>query len=138
MNVQDAEPFPDSLVKQLPATAKRPALDYVSWYQYAARLLINYPDYEYAVTDVTFGNGLWAVSVSLQLEPDGPTKAATGDDTTPSAAESTAFKRACAKFGIGLHLYFKSDERYWLHERLEAQYQTEPEIVEAQLEKDTL
>jgi hypothetical protein len=42
---------------------------------------------------------------------------AVGEDKTPTAAESNAFKRACAKAGIGLHLY----DHYWLHRELERQ-----------------
>ena len=42
------------------------------------------------------------------------TYGAVGEDDAPAAAESNAFKRACAKAGIGLHLY----EHYWLHGQL--------------------
>jgi hypothetical protein len=124
--IQDAEPFPDKLVQKLPPRGD----SYVPWYQYAQRLLLHHPDHEYRVTSVTYAppytkpnddgeftawvGPVWAVTV--QLEIGGLFYSAVGEDDSAAAAESNGYKRACAKAGIGLHLY--DEKGYWLHGRL--------------------
>jgi len=84
----------------------------VSWPHYAQRLLLHYGGFTWLVGQVVYADGVWAVVGELRLGDE--TYAAVGEDDAPAAAESTAFKRACAKAGIGLHLY----GHWWLHERL--------------------
>lgn len=122
--IQDTEPFPDSVIEQVDAGGGRKA-DYVSWNQYAQRLLLQHGAHRYEVISVTNGKQLvgpkddkrevwlWAVSVRLYLEPD-EWYDAVGEGDSPTSAESNAYKRACAHAGIGLHLY----GGFWLHERL--------------------
>ncbi len=110
--IRDTEPFPEVVIETLPASAKRPALDYVSWPHYNQRLLLHYPDHGWDITSLVFANSVWAVAGVLTI--DGVRYAGVGEDTTPTAAESNAYKRACAHAGIGLHLY----GGYWLHDRL--------------------
>jgi len=110
--IRDTEPFPDSVVETLKATAKRPALSYVSWPHYNQRLLLHYPDYGWEVSSLVAADGVWAVVGALTI--DGVRYAGVGEDSTPTSAESNAYKRACAHAGIGLHLY----GGYWLHDRL--------------------
>ncbi len=111
--LRDTEPFPDKFIEKLPSTGKRPALDFVSWSHYNQRLLLTYPDHSWEVTSVMEANGTWAVAGKLTI--DDVSYAGVGEDTTPTSAESNAYKRACAHAGIGLHLY----GGYWLYGRLE-------------------
>ncbi len=108
----DTAPFPASVIKQLPKSDNRPALDYVPWYQYAQRLLLHHGGYLWVPGDPIHADNLWAVSGVLTIGDE--QYGGVGEDTTPTAAESNAYKRACAHAGIGLHLY----GGYWLHERL--------------------
>ncbi len=110
--LQDTEPFPDSVIKELEATAKRPALAYVEWSQYNQRILLHHGEAPWDVTALVFGDGTWGVVGVLTV--GGVEYAGVGEDTTPTAAESNAYKRAAAHAGIGLHLY----GGYWLHGRL--------------------
>ena len=113
--VRDTAPFPDSVIKTLD---KAGGLDYVPWYQYAQRLLLHWGGYTWQVNDVMEAQGVWAVTGTLflgeQPEDDSQSYSAVGEDSTPTAAESNAFKRACAHAGVGLHLYGD----FWLHDRL--------------------
>lgn len=106
--VADTEPFPDQIVKQLPPRGD----NYVPWTHYAQRLLLKYGGYSWRPTSVMHSGHLWVVMGELTVE--GEVYGAVGEDDAPAAAESNAFKRACAKAGIGLHLYGD----FWLHERL--------------------
>jgi len=108
---RDAEPFPASVIKKLPPRNE----NYVSWNQYAQRLLLHHGGHSYRVTHVVFGDGKWTVAVELDL--GGEVYGAVGTDQSADAAESQAYKRACAHAGIGLHLY----DDYWLHGRLTAE-----------------
>ncbi len=104
----DAKPFPESLIETIPAGANKPALDYVSWPHYTQRLLLQHPTHEYEVTNTIYGS-TWAVTVHITI--DGQRYGGVGEDSTsPTSAESNAYKRACAHAGIGLHLY----GGYWL------------------------
>ena len=109
--VQDTEPFPDSLIQQLPPRND----DFVPWFEYAQRLLLQHPGHSYRVLDVTHDGDVWAVTVEFEIE--GSRYAAVGEDSAPAAAESNAYKRALSHAGIGLHLYNR--DGYWLHGRLQ-------------------
>jgi hypothetical protein len=108
--IRDTEPFPAGVVEKLPPRGD----PYVPWYQYAQRLLLHYPNHTYRVTAVHWAGGVWAVTVELTLGD--VTFGAVGEDDSPTAAESNAYKRAAAHAGIGLHLY--DEAGYWLHNRL--------------------
>jgi hypothetical protein len=107
--IRDTEPFPADLIKKLPPRNE----DYVPWYQYAQRLLLHHGGHRYEVTHVVAGKDGWAVAVRVWLGPD-EWYDGLGTDSSADAAESQAYKRACAHAGIGLHLY----GGYWLHDRL--------------------
>ena len=133
--VVDTAPFPDSLIQQLPPRGD----DYVPWYEYAQRVLLQHPDHSYRVTGVWQATNMtvaaekggtesnrdstmtttvtttWAVTVEFEI--DGSVYGGGGEDSSPAAAESNAYKRALAHAGIGLHLYNRKG--YWLHGRLE-------------------
>jgi len=138
--VEDTAPFPNNIIEQLPPRGD----DYVKWTHYTQRVLLQHGAHRYEVTNVTAvpsstkqfqsldgdnrpeldASGapllvtrtrhVWAVSVRLFLSDD-EWYDAVGEDDTPTAAESNAYKRACAHAGIGLHLYGS----FWLHDRLQ-------------------
>lgn len=112
--IEDTKPFPDSIIEQLPAGEKRPALDFVSWTHYTQRLLLQHGGHTYRVTHLVYGGDLWTVGVEIVLSGD-ESYAGVGTDADPLNAESNAYKRACAHAGIGLHLYGS----FWLHDRLQ-------------------
>ncbi len=110
--LRDAAPFADQVIKQLPPRGD----NYVTWNQYAQRLLLDHGGHRYSVTNMVMSpKGGIAVSVRLQLGDD-EWYDAVGEGETPTAAESNAYKRACAHAGIGLHLYCddQPENRYWL------------------------
>ena len=138
--IEDTKPFPDSVIKSLPPRGD----SYVAWNQYTQRILLQHGAHRYEVTNVTAfpvatkqfqavdsddvpevdtaGTPLlitrtqyiYAVSVRLFIDND-EWYDAVGEDDSPAAAESNAYKRACAHAGIGLHLYGD----FWLHGRLQ-------------------
>ncbi len=108
--IADTAPFPDTLIEKWPPRGD----SYVAGYQYAQRLLLVHPGYSWQVSNMVFANDVWAVAGWLTID-DVP-YGAVGEADTPTSAESNAFKRACAKAGIGLHLY--DEVGYWLHGRL--------------------
>lgn len=112
--IRDTEPFPPAVIKSLPPRGDA----YVAWHQYAQRLLLHHGGYSWRVTSVHESHqaDLWAVAGELTLGDE--VYGAVGEDDTPTAAESNAFKRACAHAGVGLHLY---DEKFWLHNRLKTE-----------------
>ena len=125
--ITDTAPFPDNIISHV-----GPRKDaYVKWSHYNQRALLQHPDHDYRVLSVTHSPGyfypkkdddgnahetwappVWAVAVEFTF--DGSVYAGVGEDDSPTAAESNAYKRACAHAGIGLHLY----DDYWLHGRL--------------------
>ena len=135
----DAVPFNPSVIREVDAGGGRKA-DYVSWPHYAQRLLLAHGPHRYTVTGVHFGRKhigrkadrakpdvvteeyVWAVSVRVQFGED-EWYDAVGEGDNPTAAESNAYKRACAHAGIGLHLYGD----YWLHGQLTKDDQPEGE-----------
>ena len=112
--INDTEPFPDSTISQLPGRGGGPPLDYVAWTHYNQRILLLHGAHRYEVTNMVFGDGTWAVAVRIFLDSD-EWYDGVGEDSNPNAAESNAYKRACAHAGIGLHLYGD----FWLHGRLQ-------------------
>ncbi len=119
------EPFPPERVLQLPATAKRPELDYVGHADVTDRLLTVDPawSWEWGVNDPQ--TGLPSKALSLTLEGDewalwmaltvcGSTKRDVGyaSADTPEAlkhAISDALRRCAMRFGVALDLWEKDD-----------------------------
>ncbi len=126
--IRDTEPFPDSIIEQLPPRGD----NYVTWTHYAQRLLLYYGGFSWEPGDPIFANNLWTVTGVLTLSDE--RYGAVGEDDAPAAAESNAFKRACAKAGVGLHLY----ESFWLHDRLKKKVHDERpfEDIKPSIEED--
>ena len=107
--IRDTEPFPASVIKQLPPRND----DYVPWTHYAQRVLLHNGGYSWEPLSVMHADQKWVVIGHLTIA-DERYGGVGEDDSSPTSAESNAFKRACAKAGIGLHLY----QDFWLHDRL--------------------
>ena len=116
--VTDTKPFKADLIEQIPGSGNRPAIDYVAWHHYTQKLLATHGGHNWFVEwQPKFEGGLWVVVGRLLLDgPGGESYDGVGtDEKSPLAAESNAYKRACAHAGIGLHLYGS----YWLYDYLE-------------------
>lgn len=116
------EAFPDRIVKQLPATSKRPALDFVSWTDKIQRLIQISSDYDWQIIAITSsGDSAEPVAVHgrLSLTVDGTRRTidGIGQGDTAKKASTDAFARACAFIGLGLHLWCQGgskDGGYWI------------------------
>jgi hypothetical protein len=140
--VKLAIPFPKRLVKSNPTGYG----DYVPHSVYAQRLLLHLGGYDFELVEVLRGsapakdkdappmqNVVVGVVMRLTCEIDGRHTVIEeiGDCEIPSNwdtdgkrmkdAISDALKRCCARIGLGLHLYAKSEDEYMLLDSLRKQ-----------------
>lgn len=116
------QPFAPGAIKQLPGSAKRPAIDYVSWTDKIQRLIQILPDYSWEIVGVhRSGDDSEPVAVHgrLRVTVDGTARVVDGigQGETAKKASTDAFSRACAFLGVGLHLWCqggKKDAGYWI------------------------
>lgn len=121
------EPFPAKVVKQLPGSAKRPAIDFVSWTDKIQRLLQVCGGFDWEVsTPFPSGNDQEPVGVKGRLTVliDDRLRIVEGIGTDQDAkkAETDAFARACSKIGLGLHLWTQGGDKdggYWIVKALD-------------------
>ena len=111
----DTKPFKPDLIEQIPGSGNRPAIDFVSWNHYTQKILATHGGHTYTVRHMEYTGSSWVVQVRIQFSDD-EWYEGLGEDMSALAAESNAYKRACAHAGIGLHLYGS----YWLYDYLEA------------------
>jgi len=107
-----SKPIPERLLRHRIQGGK--TFSYVPWY-HAARLLDLYaPGWEGSVKEIKQISGLAVVTyaVTIHAAEGSFTREATGQEEIDKsfadaicAAEQQAFKRACARFGLGLDLY---------------------------------
>lgn len=115
------QPFPTKVIKQLPATGRRPAIDYVSWTDKIQRL-IQITDYDWQILTITSSGDTGepvAVHGRLTLTVDGKSRVVdgVGQGTDAKNASTDAFSRACAFTGLGLHLWCQGNDKdggYWI------------------------
>jgi len=112
------KPIPGRLLENKPATGGRNAqqLTYCPWHR-VQRILNHYTSgfvsYEVVERDVTTQHMMMTVRITIHAAEGDFTRDGTGlepIDTSSygdpqSNAESMAFRRAAARFGLGLHLY---------------------------------
>ncbi len=119
------EPFPAERIMQLPATNKRPELDYVSHADVTDRLLEVDPEWswEWGVNDPVTGlpskalsleHGSEGYSLWMALKVNGAVKRDVGyaDGGTPEPMKSLvsdALRRCAMRFGVALDLWQKAD-----------------------------
>lgn len=119
------EPFPPTLIKRLPGRGGQ--ADYVSWTDKMQRLIEVVGSFDWIVVSVTHsGDEAEPVAVHgrLKVELDGQVQVRDGIGNGQDAkkAETDAFSRACAKYGIGLHLWCQGGDKdggYWILDVLE-------------------
>lgn len=112
------KPIPKRLLEQKPATSARgaPKLTYCPWYR-VQRILNHYTggfcSYEVRERTVTDRHVLMTVRITIHAQEGTFHRDGTGLERLDvesygdpqSNAESMAFRRAAARFGLGLHLY---------------------------------
>jgi len=112
------KPIPKRLLEQKPATGGRNSqmLTYCPWYR-VQRILNHYTNgfcsYEVVSREVIGDRLMMTVRITIHAQEGDFTRDGTGSellDTSSygdpqSNAESMAFRRAAARFGLGLHLY---------------------------------
>lgn len=117
------KPIPDRLLEQKPATRARNAqmLTYCPWHR-VQRILNHYTggfcSYEVRERTLTDEYILMTVRITIHAEEGDFVRDGTGLERLDvsnygdpqSNAESMAFRRAAARFGLGLHLYDGDDE----------------------------
>ena len=116
------EPFPPKVIKQLPGSAKRPPIDFVSWTDKIQRLLQVCGGFDWEVsTPFPSGNDQEPVGVKGRLtviiDEQPRIVEGIGTDRDAKKAETDAFARACSKLGLGLHLWTQGGDKdggYWL------------------------
>lgn len=116
-----SRPLPDAMLKQLPkknkATGQTVYLDYIPWHT-ANRALSKYaPGWSGRITQAQqIGSELvLTYSLTIPTANGDVTREATGSESldcgsygeTAANAESQSFRRAAARFGLGLYLYDK-------------------------------
>ncbi|KAK4570626.1 hypothetical protein RGQ29_029478 [Quercus rubra] len=107
---------PDSLVKVL-RSENDFSIKYVPWHVMNRILNLHAPEWSGEVRSITYSGDAKSVSVVYRVTLYGTdaeiyresTGTASVDDTSygdpVQKAEAMAFRRACARFGLGLHLY---------------------------------
>jgi hypothetical protein len=101
------EPFPKELIGKLPATAKRPAQDYVGHAAVTDRLNEAAPGWTYRVLDrFDAGGDCW---VLVRMEIDGVGRDEYGDGRDPKVAIGNALRRGAMRWGVALDLWSKEE-----------------------------
>jgi len=112
------EPFERKLISKLPATTKRPALDYVGHAAVTDRLNRYAPGWSYHVEPVVVGfdDGPHVVAVFGEMTVCGVSRQEVGAVDSPSTygqelkeAISDFIRRAAMRFGVALDLWSKED-----------------------------
>jgi len=113
------KPFPPHLISKLPATSKRPALDYVGHAAVTDRLNHAAPDWTYTVEPVTVVDGggtphVVAVLGTLTVGGVSRTEAGAVDSFSSYGQElkeaiSDFIRRGAMRFGVALDLWAKED-----------------------------
>jgi len=94
-------------------------ITFIPWYRVAKMMDFYAPGWEYEITDktITASHVMMTVRVYINAKEGRFYREATGIETLnvkgfgdpTSNAESMAFRRACAKWGLGIDLYEKED-----------------------------
>ncbi len=101
------ERFPDDLIQTLPATAKRPAQDYVGHAAVTDRLNEAAPGWSSEVLDRFVADGdCW---VLLKMTIDGVSREEYGDGRDPKSAIGNALRRCAMRWGVALDLWSKAE-----------------------------
>lgn len=101
------EPFPKSQIGKLPATNKRPALDYVGHAAVSQRLNDVVPGWTYSITErFLWENECWVEGIMVI---DGISRVEYGDGKNPKDAVGNFIRRAAMRFGVALDLWSRQE-----------------------------
>lgn len=107
-----SKPIPSRFIKT--RSIKGKSLKYVSWHQLNKLMDYFTPGWEWRITTSFDGTKVCVVgALTIKAEEGDFTRSATGNENSDvdaygdpySNAEAQAFRRACAKWGLGLHLW---------------------------------
>ena len=104
------KPFPPNLIGKLPATPKRPALDYVGHAAVTDRLNKLAPDWSYTVETVEAHEGRCWIRGTFTL--GGVSRVEFGDGDDPKDAVGNFIRRGAMRFGVGLDLWSREELDY--------------------------
>lgn len=115
-----AQPPPERMVAQIPGSGNRPAVDYLPHYHVQQILLYQLGAYNWSVQQIIptglSGDDAWVcvgcIDTVIDGHPFGVAGVGLGRD--PKTAESDSLKRAASKIGVGLSLWAKGGDAYWL------------------------
>jgi hypothetical protein len=101
------KPFKPEQVGKLPATARRPALDYVGHAAVTDRLNRIAPDWTYTVDEsFSFGDAFW---VRGTMTVGGVSRVEFGDGDDPKDAIGNFIRRAAMRFGVAIDLWSREE-----------------------------
>lgn len=101
------ERFPDDLIQTLPASAKRPAQDYVGHAAVTDRLNEAAPGWSIEVLDRFVADGdCWVLA---RMTIDGISREEYGDGRDPKSAIGNALRRCAMRWGVALDLWSKAE-----------------------------
>lgn len=100
-------PFDRKQISKLPASDKRPALDYVNHAHVTNRLNQYAPDWSYTVDEIVTENGECWVRGTMTIY--GASRVEFGKGKNPLEAMSHFIRRAAMRFGVATDLWAKED-----------------------------
>jgi hypothetical protein len=101
------EPFPKEQIGRLPATANRPALDFVGHAAVTDRLNRICPDWTFSILQrFEIGSTVW---VHGRMEIAGVTREEYGQGKNPLEAASHFIRRAAMRFGVAIDLWSREE-----------------------------
>jgi hypothetical protein len=112
-------PFPKEQIGRLPATSKRPALDYVGHAAVTDRLNAVVPEWSYTIDAESALEGSYWIRGTMTI--GGVSRPEFGDGPDPKQALGNFIRRAAMRFGVALDL--------WSREELEASPAAGPAVT---------
>lgn len=107
--IRDAlrKPFPAEEIGKLPATAKRPELDFVGHAAVTDRLNAHVPDWSYTVDELfSVGPVVWLRGT---MTVGGISRVEYGDGDNPKEAIGNFIRRAAMRFGVAIDLWSRQE-----------------------------
>lgn len=101
------EPFPKEQIGKLPATQKRPALDFVGHAAVTDRLNNVAPDWNYTIDEQFSNDGTFWVRGTMTI--GGITRVEYGDGDDPKDAIGNFIRRAAMRFGVAIDLWSRQE-----------------------------
>jgi hypothetical protein len=100
-------PFPKEQIGRLPATSKRPALDYVGHAAVTDRLNLVVPDWSYTIDAESAVDGSYWIRGTMTIGE--VSRPEFGDGPDPKQALGNFIRRAAMRFGVALDLWSREE-----------------------------